>query len=362
MFFKCLAYKLKSNSIFSKKKYTAAVSDNLFAKIAILVKQTLSPRQNYNDMMAAIENRQVIGRHPLNLQIQTVSSCNGSCYFCPYPESWHKHNPGSMSKKVFSEIINEVSQYQIAKFCPYFENEPLLDPKLFDRIEYAISKLDFKVLELATNASVLDKQKIDNIVSLFPSVRNQIWISFHGIDKDSFESIMGLDFETCKANVLALIEKAQNHNINILICGSGMPRISNDKMPSWFNKKQFYTFWKKEFKKHGLKKLPYLDFFSYHDRAGQIKRNEVSYCNTIRPNLKGFYCLRVDQWAHFLYTGELLLCCMDYKRQTVFGDIKKMGLNEIYNSEKFISIVRQTAGKECSSDNFICKKCVSPGG
>lgn len=329
---------------------------------SFLKKLITSKRKNYNRLAYAIENGNILGRNPLSLQIQTISSCNASCYFCPYPESWQKSHPGIINDNVYRKIIDETSKYKIGKFCPYLENEPFLDSKLFDRIEYGISKLNFNVLELATNSSTLTQKTLDNIIRIFPYVNNQIWVSFHGIDPYTFNSIMGLDFKTCKDNVLALVAKSQDNNINIRIRSSGMPRIKSNKMPKWFNKKQYCSFWKNEFKKHGFKKLPYLEFFTYHDRAAQIERNEVNYCKIIRPDLKGFYCERVDQWAHFLYTGEMILCCMDYKRETVFADITKKSLNEIYNSEEFIQLARQTTGKACSSDNFICKRCISPDG
>lgn len=317
--------------------------------------------KDYRELVAAIESgKNLIGRHPLNIQIQTVSTCNATCYFCPYPESWQKENPGRMTEEVYRKIIGEVSQYKIGKFCPYFD-EPLMDIDVFDRIEYGTSRLDFKILELSTNASLLNKKRLDDIVRSFPPVNHELRVSFHGIDEESFTSIMGLDFDVCKNNTLALIEKSQDHNLNILIRGSGVPRIQKENAPLWFTREQYMNFWNKEFIQHGFKKLPRIEFFTYHDRAGEISRNEVNF-SALRRNLDKFYCDRIDQWAHFLYTGELILCCMDYHHKTVFGDITKQSLNEIYTSEEFLTIAKKVIGKVESPGDFICKRCVSPGG
>ena len=322
----------------------------------------ISSRSHYFDLVAAIENHSVLGRHHLNVQMQTVSACNASCYFCPYQESWHKQHPGRMNEAMYRKIIDEVSCFKIGKFCPYLENEPLLDSQILDRIEYALSKLNPTLIELSTNASILTKSKIDDIARLFSRVKHEIWISFHGIDKASFESIMGLDFDTCKHNVLSLVEKAQQSNLNIIIQGAGLPRVKKGKMPLWFNRKQYFHFWKTTFKEQGFKRLPNVRFFTYHDRAGQIRRNEINFAEIVRPNLEGFYCPRVDQWAHFLYNGELILCCMDYHRDTVFGNINKNTLKEIYMSKTFKTLALKTVGKVRSSEDFICKRCISPGG
>lgn len=322
----------------------------------------ISSRFNYVNLGAAIENKSVLGRHLLNVQIQTVSACNASCYFCPYQESWHKQHPGRMSENIYRKIINEISCYKIGKFCPYLENEPLLDPNLLDRIEFALSKLDPKLVELSTNASILPPNKIDDIARLFSRVKHEIRVSFHGIDKTSFQSVMDLDFDTCKQNVLSLVEKAQQYDLKIIIQGAGLPRIKRNNMPVWFNRKQYFHFWKTTFKEQGFKRLPNVRFFTYHDRAGQIRRNEINFAEIVRQDLKGFYCPRVDQWAHFLYNGELVLCCMDYKKETVFGDITKTSLPSIYASSNFLNLSKKLIGRKPAPDTFICKKCISPNG
>lgn len=320
-------------------------------------------RRHYKDLVRAVESgREILGRHPLHVQVQTISTCNATCVFCPYPESWHEANPGKMSDELYRSIIDQLACYKIGKFCPYLENEPLLDPKLFERIEYAASKLDFDLVEVSTNASVLSAKMLESIVRVFPRLKNEIRVSFHGINPETFHAVMGLDFRRCLDNVLALVEKAQDHDLTIMIRGAGVARIESDRKPSWFTREEYVRFWQEEFRKRGFKKLPKLQFFSYHDRAGEIDRNEINFKKVIRPDLRGFYCTRFDQWVHFLYTGDLILCCMDYHRKTVLGSMASQSLDEILASEKFRDFARQYLGLTPSPDNFICKRCVSPGG
>ncbi|CCK80303.1 radical SAM/SPASM domain-containing protein [Desulfobacula toluolica] len=317
----------------------------------------------YSELSANLKSgHSIIGRYPLNVQIQTTSSCNAKCYFCPYLESWHKLNPGGMDDDTYESIVNQLSEYTIGKFCPYLENEPFADKKIFDRIEYGVSRLNCRQLEVATNASFLNSSKIDNIIKLFNPINHEIWISFHGINKESYNAIMGLDFDKTKNNVLELIEKSQDSNINIIIRGSGQSRKKRNEMPEWFDEKEFDSFWENEFAKNGFKKKPRLNYFTYHDRAGQIKRNEINFSSIYRNNLENFYCCRFDQWAHFLYTGELILCCMDYHKKTVFGNINDNNLNQIFNSPGYIRLIKSGIGVEPSKPDFICKKCISPGG
>jgi hypothetical protein len=303
-----------------------------------------------------------MGRHRMNVQIQTVSTCNATCHYCPYLESWHKENPGVMGEDLFRKIIHELSKFKLAKFCPYLENEPLVDPAIFERIDYAVSNLDFLLLELSTNASLLDAKKLDDLVRIFRKIPHEIWISFHGVDKHSFESIMGLEFDRCLSNVLSLVEASQRYNLRVKIRGSGEPIVNNAGAPTWFDEKTYINFWDDEFKRLGINRKPVVSYFKYHDRAGSISRNEINFSKVFKRNLDGFYCHRIDQWHHFLYTGELILCCMDYKRKTVFGDMRNMSLQDIYKLEAYRELAGKCVGVVASPEDFICKHCISPGG
>jgi sulfatase maturation enzyme AslB (radical SAM superfamily) len=317
---------------------------------------------NYQALVRAIEMNSVAGRHRASVQIQTVSACNAKCHFCPYLESWHKKNPGRMEEDTFRRVVHEIANFKIMKFCPYLENEPLMDKDLFNRIEYALQRIDFKTVELSTNAFLLSQAKIDNLERIFKKVPHEIRISFHGSSKESFEKIMGLDYQRCLSNILALIDKSQNAELCIRIIGAGAPKLDSDRYPHWFDNNDYTKFWNSQFRKHGFKKLPTLQFLAYHDRAGSISRNEINFSGHVERALEGFYCRRIDQWLHFLYTGEMILCCMDYHKQTAFGNINKAGLKEILKSERYLDMARIATGQKKAPDNFICRKCISPGG
>ena len=82
----------------------------------------------------------------------------------------------------------------------------------------------------------------------------------------------------------------------------------------------------------------------------------------VRPDLGGFYCTRVDRWFHFSYNGELVLCCNDYCKEVVLGDITKNTITEIMESKRYKEINQQVRGEIPSASDFICKRCTSPGG
>jgi hypothetical protein len=323
----------------------------------------LKKRYEHHNIVYKIKTGRSIPQNRINVQIQSVSSCNGKCSFCPYQGSWHQKNPGIMSWENYKKIIDQLKGYKIVKFCPYLENEPLLDKEIFNKIRYALENLDIELLELSTNLSALSEHFLDEIGEIFPAINHEIRISFHGVDKISYEHIMGLSFEQALFNVSRLVRLAQELPLKIDIRGAGTPKSANGNLRSWFGEEKYLDFWKKQLAP--FKNKPSVKFLRYHDRAGsiQLKDKGMSFNSIARESLDNFYCSRFDKWMHFLYTGEPILCCMDYNRETSFDDsITNKTIEELYASQRYIDLIKRGTGMMPSEDNFICKRCFSPGG
>lgn len=301
----------------------------------------------------------MIGQYPLNIQIQTVSACNGKCKFCPYKGSWHDRHPGKMPWATYEKIIQNLRNYQIAKFCPYLQNEPLLDTGLFEKIKYAVENLNLEWVEVSTNVSTLNEENLEGIKEIFCRIPHEIWVSFHGVSKESYEDIMGLNFERSLNNVLRLVELSQEVPLNIEIRGVGSPRIEGTNLKTWFAKEEYLTFWQNNLS--SFKNKPRISFFTYIDRAGsiQLKNKGMSFNTIFRKNLDGFYCVRFDRWLHFLYTGEPILCCMDYNIETAFGEsVKDKTIETLFSAPRFLELIKKGTGVIDSEKNFICKRCI----
>jgi radical SAM protein with 4Fe4S-binding SPASM domain len=134
-----------------------------------------------------------------------------------------------------------------------------------------------------------------------------------------------------------------------------MPFMNKDWSRYWFTKSDYLKFWEKTFKNWNLKYRPKVYFFKYNDRAGNV-RKELSF-NTKRKTLEGFSCHRINKWLHFAYTGELVLCCNDYSKQYVLGDITKQTLPEILDSDKWKHFKDMIEGRIESPEDFICRRC-----
>ncbi len=306
--------------------------------------------------------RQFFERFPLNIQIQTVSTCNAKCKMCPYHGSWQKHHPGTMDSKTFLHIVNLLENIPLGKLCLYLENEPFLDKDLFEKIKIVKNRLKYKFIELSTNLSMLNEEKIQNLFELMKNTPHEIWISWHGIDEKSYKEIMGFDFYKNRENLINYFKITKGElktSINTIV-GSKLndKRITAEKRAKDF----FYNIIRESAVDININNINIKTFY-YHDRAGNIEEKitndkALKMIGKLKPT-----CPRIKEWLHFVYDGDIILCCMDYQKETVMGNVNDFGsLEELLNSERFTKYQKMALGSIDSPDDFICKRCTSPGG
>jgi radical SAM protein with 4Fe4S-binding SPASM domain len=130
------------------------------------------------------------------IQIETKSSCNMACQFCPYP--LREDKTALMDDDLVYKTIDQVSNMDLTGF-EYITfsqfNEPLLDKRIFDYVEYA-HKHKLKTY-FVTNALLLSKSSVrEQLLDVSPSI---IKISLQTINKyRDFGAIRGITMDIDK--------------------------------------------------------------------------------------------------------------------------------------------------------------------
>lgn len=304
------------------------------------------------------------------VQIQTQSRCNADCVFCPYVEGYHAKNPGLMPRELWLKILNDLLPFTATlnqgKILPYLMQEPLLDKDIFQKIEDIYERFPKTFVELSTNGAALTPKNIDRIHEVFEGRRAALWVSFHGVDAQSLEHIMALPFQRSLDNLMQLLKRADGR-LRIIIRGAGRDHSGRE---TWFSRQDYLDFWNQQFKDHNINtdKI-HVDAFSYHDRAGTLFRkdrdawrNNLGKIREIGPGHQPFSCKRVTDWLHIDYEGYFRLCCMDYHKEVLLPNVKEMSISTYFQSNAYRDLVDHVTGKKESEANFICKRCISPGG
>ena len=148
------------------------------------------------------------------LQIETKAACNMACSFCPYPLKEDKISSLDMDeiKKIINQINVQDKEFRYITFSQF--NEPLLDSRIFEIIEYTKS-LGHKVYFI-TNGLLLNKQKNrDELIRLKPDIK----ISLQIIEKAKHYKGRGLNMDLLNYSktIFNFCKQAKNQDVNITI-------------------------------------------------------------------------------------------------------------------------------------------------
>ncbi len=279
---------------------------------------------------------------PKFLSIQTTSFCNGRCVFCPYDEIKDLFPRKIMDDHLFKKIINECHRHrEIERIILYLNNEPLTDPSLIKRINYAKEKVPWASVHILTNGSLLSNKLADELID---SKLDWIGFSLHGIRQETIEKAMGIDYESTIERIINFIEKAKvKKNIEDFI----MVTFLRHKYLTLKEKEQTMRFWREK----GIERISYFD--GPISRAGnvkglpQVRHKKIKGCTTIWAN----------EMIHIVENGDVVLCCMDWRREVILGNINKQSIYQVWDSQIYRDARDRRDGRKDSDDDFICKKC-----
>ncbi|MFP4522536.1 MAG: radical SAM/SPASM domain-containing protein [Fibrobacterota bacterium] len=301
--------------------------------------------KEYRKFFANSIRRKETPEFPERVCIQTVSYCNSGCVFCPHPSLRKKLPQGKMEEKLFCRIIDECSEYKIKHFSPFLMNEPLMDPEIFKRTEYIRKKIPGAKISLNTNASLLDRVKAEKLVH---SEIDSLSINIQGTEPEDFSRLMRyLDYEKTMENIKRFMAMAPPFkvDVNVMAFNSVKDRID-----------QSCNFWEE------LGIVPSVN--EPYDCAGNITSPEIKTTPRKEGMIKGcwntdspFYFERPIKWLHILFNGDVVICCLDWKRNTIAGNAEKTSIKEIWHNKKFNAYRDMVYGKKDAPPDFLCRKC-----
>jgi radical SAM protein with 4Fe4S-binding SPASM domain len=277
---------------------------------------------------------------PTFFQIQTTNLCNGSCLMCPV-SSRLKIKPKKMSDKLFKKIINEIIDYDLSftQISLYLQNEPLMDEDIFNKYKL-IKKLSKGQIftGIVTNGTLFSDK---NIKELVDSNIDSVLISLDSVKKETYNKIrQGLNFK----KVINNIEK-----------------INNSKFSKKFGLK--FVLQKenidelREFKKYWNSKGVPVTIALLNNRSGDVinynslslKKRKIPISlkiNNLIANPANMDCHYPFLNFNILYNGDVIICCNDYNKKIVLGNLNESSIKEIWNSKKYQEIRELFYNKE----------------
>lgn len=135
------------------------------------IKDYLYDFESANNNSEYLWDSEVKHRLPQAVLIETISTCNRTCSYCP--NSIYKRKFAKMEDLTFRSIIDQLQSWKFkGNIQPTFYSEPLLDDRLINLFSYAKEKLPDCTINLATNGDFLTPQIVDELIEkAFTSIR-----------------------------------------------------------------------------------------------------------------------------------------------------------------------------------------------
>ena len=269
--------------------------------------------------LARLKNRltrRKVPAFPRTLQIQTVTGCNADCVFCPYGSTYESQPKGRMSDELFRRLIDEAAQHDVRRISPYLMNEPLLDRDLPERIRYINRRLPRCRVVLTTNGHFLTPPVVDWILELGGGI-HKIYVSIQGLEPKEYRRTMrgNMSLERTLANVDHLIAAQRGRGLT-------RPQLWITMVDTAeIDARRAVEYWR-------TRGVP-AKYTLLENRGGNIEGAEqMSPSGSLSPYTT---CTRLFKQAYILFNGDMVLCCVDYSRKQVLGNVTTHGIGAVWN-------------------------------
>ena len=252
---------------------------------------------------------------PRLLSVETVSTCNARCVFCPHPLLDKNASSETMADATFERVIREAAQHdELEVLTLSFQNEPLTDPNLFARIATVRALAPRLKVCIVTNGALLYGHRLEALLANPPDL---IKISVNGITAEEHEATMvGLKFDRVIANIEALIARTR---------GSAIPDLQINTVfteaAAATGLRRLREFWDAK----GIR----LHVMNLENRAGVLQPLQGA-LSTQEWNVRS-WCRRPEEQLSVWPNGDVALCCADWTKEVVLGNVNSMSLRDIWH-------------------------------
>jgi MoaA/NifB/PqqE/SkfB family radical SAM enzyme len=285
---------------------------------------------------------------PNNVQIQTTAFCNASCSFCPYPETSRELPMGTMEEDLFRSIVDQLAGRQILLLQPFLMNEPLMDKHIVPRLAYMKARVPGARINITTNGVLLRPALVKELVRLD---LDSIHVSSNGLTSQTYRATMGIDGAEVLANINNLADELRS--------AGARTRVIVTALLLKQNREEVFLardYWRQRGVEFFLNPL--------NDRAGNIDRHEfegmlpfddeVNRAQLLGYDMSG--CPALYAFLGILYNGDLVTCCMDWRRSLVLGNAREKSLYELWHDRTY-GAVRALSDSGRLAERELCRNC-----
>ena len=267
----------------------------------------------------------IVPNFPKRIEIELVSDCNLRCTYCP--RHYINNLKGYMSFELFKKIIDEVEKYKDTIIVLHRRGESMLHPEFNKMLNYISGK--FSEVQMATNATVLTKDKFEAIIN------GLTFLSFSlDIPKRFNETRLPAKYEKVEKNILNFLEYNQGR---VKTQASMVKTIdTTDEIVE-----EFIGIWQSR-----VDRVRIYEEHSSDGNFGSLKN----------PRSERKPCV-MPIYEMLIYDNGIVARCNHDWDSDGMGDVTKNSIKEIWHNEKYKNLREQHVTLKLTDP--VCSKCDS---
>src|SRR5216683_3060929 len=276
--------------------------------------------------------------HLLFLSLETCTSCNHRCPFCPV--SVDPREREVMSQELFESIVDQTvaaGGKDVVVFLSNY-NEPTIDPLFEERCRALFDR--GLAVSILTNASHFGPERARRLEEA--GRFRYIGINLPTLDPERYEKLHGTrDLARVIANIEAMRARELAEETAIVVLGD------RDEAH------------RRDIEEIRLRFEP----LGWQIKPFRIRSRPASGTFVPEPppkkKLRGCELMgsRPFEHLHVTATAKAVLCCQDYYERLPVGDLKTQTVAEVLGGDAMARLRRWTYGVEEAPADFLCRRC-----
>jgi radical SAM protein with 4Fe4S-binding SPASM domain len=257
---------------------------------------------------------------PLVVYVEPSGYCNLRCKFCPQGDSGGLLKKSLMSKDIFRKLVRDMSslpnKVKLLRVCG--NGEPLLNKHLPAMLSLAAQEQVAQRIELLTNGLLLN----DELIKALPLYASRIICSIEGLSEHDYSRICGakIDFKHFLDRLDALYASRSNCTIHI--------KIHHEAVKNEEDERKFFEIFKGKCDEIFIERLVPM----WPQLTTQYASKKFRWSDETVVARK--VCVQVFKGVQVQADGDVVPCCVDWKRSNLLGNIEFENLEDIWNGEK----------------------------
>jgi len=314
------------------------------------------PTKPYSQLRSK-ERKPLIDKLPLSLPfsiyLEPTNKCNFLCKSCPLSFDDYRDiigYSGDMDFALYKKIIFDIKKLgKLISLKFYMEGEPLLNKNLIKMMQFAREQDIAERFELTTNASLLSEEIVKQLIDV---KLDYLRISIYSVNQERHEKVTNskIDINKIYANVKKAREikdkSASQYPFIYVKMLDTFDEAENQKFKNIYAEIADEVMIEKPMNWNDYENRDLLGAY-YGEKKPEAERTFTNY-KDVCPF--PFYSCVIN------CDGTITICCVDWNKKTMIGDLKKNSFDEIWNGE-VANEFRKMHLKREKYKNPSCKNC-----